>query len=138
MPTTSFILPLEPHDVSHFLPAQPAFPIRIPHIVPREEEPQRDRIVDEDGQEKLAALEERIRVIEGNNLYDLVKVAEMCLVPNVVIPKKFRVLEFVKCIGTQCPITHLKAYCNKMAKVVHDEKLLIHFFQDSLSDAALA
>jgi hypothetical protein len=40
-------------------------------------------------------------------------------------------------MGTQCPITHLKAYCNKMAEVVDDEKLLIHFFQDSLSDVAL-
>jgi hypothetical protein len=138
MPTASFIPPSEPHDVDHFLPAQPAFPIRIPHIVPGGEEPQRDRTVDEDGQEKLAALEERMRVIEGNNLYDPVKAAEMCLVPNVVIPRKFRVPEFVKYTGTQCPITHLKAYCNKMAEVVHDEKLLIHFFQDSLSDAALA
>jgi hypothetical protein len=60
----------------------------------------------------------------------------MCLVPNVVIPKKFRVLEFVKYIGTQYPVTHLKAYCNKMVEVVYDEKLLIHFFQDSISDVA--
>jgi len=61
----------------------------------------------------------------------------MCLVPNIVIPKKFRVPEFVKYTGTQCPITHLQAYCNKIAEVVDDEKLLIHFFQDSLSGAAL-
>ena len=61
----------------------------------------------------------------------------MCLVSIIVIHKKFRVLEFVKYTWTQYPITHLKAYCNKMAKVVYDEKLLIHFFQDSLSDTAL-
>ena len=67
-------------------------------------------------------------VVEGNIL---------CLVPNVVIPKKFRVLEFIKYIRTQYPIIHLKACCNKMVKVVHNEKLLIHFFQDSLSDDAL-
>jgi hypothetical protein len=47
----------------------------------------------------------------------------MCLVPNVVIPKKFRVLEFIKYTGTQCPVTHLKANCNKIAEVVDDEKL---------------
>jgi len=35
------------------------------------------------------------------------------------------------------PVTHLKTYCNKMTEVVYDEKLLIHFFQDSLSDVAL-
>jgi hypothetical protein len=45
--------------------------------------------------------------------------------------------EFVKYIGTQCPITHLKAYCNKMAEVVYGVKLLIHLFQNSLSDVGL-
>jgi len=44
--------------------------------------------------------------------------------------------EFIKYTGTQCPVTHLKAYCNKMVEVVYDEKLLIHFFQDSLSDVS--
>ena len=78
-----------------------------------------------------------MRAAEGNHLYDLVKAAEICLVPNVVIPKKFRVPEFVKYTGTQCPVTHLKTYYNKMAEVVYDDKLLIHFFQDSLSDVAL-
>ena len=54
------------------------------------------------------------------------------------VTKKFRVPEFIKYTGTQCPVTHLKSYCNKMAEVVHDEKLLMHFFQDSLSGAALS
>jgi hypothetical protein len=89
-------------------------------------------------QEKIAAQEARIKVIEGVDLYDLVRATEMCLVPNVVVSKKFRVPEFIKYSGTQCPMTHLKSYCNKMAEVVHDEKLLMHFFQDSLSRAALS
>ena len=88
-------------------------------------------------QDKMAALEARIRAIKGVDLYDLVRAAEMCLVPNVVVPKKFLVPEFIKYTGTQCPITHLKSYCNKIAEVVHDEKLLMHFFQDNLSGAAL-
>jgi hypothetical protein len=46
-------------------------------------------------------------------------------------------LIFNKYTGTQCPITHLKTYCNKMAEVVDDEKMLSHFFQNSLSGAAL-
>jgi hypothetical protein len=56
----------------------------------------------------------------------------------MVVPKTFRVPEFIKYTGTQCPMTHLKSYCNKMAEVVHDEKLLMHLFQDSLSGAALS
>jgi len=137
-PPPPFIPPSEPQHAAHFVPTQSAHPMRVPHSVLIEEEPQRNKIIEENGHEKLAALEERMKAIEGNSLYDPVQAAEMCLVPNVVIPRKFRVPEFVKYTGTQCPITHLKAYCNKMAEVVYDEKLLIHFFQDSLSDAALA
>jgi hypothetical protein len=62
----------------------------------------------------------------------------MHLVSNVVVPKKFCVPEFIKYSGTQCPMTHLKSYCNKMAEVVHDEKLLMHFIHDSLSVATLS
>jgi len=100
-------------------------------------EPQKDKMVKKDGLKKWAALEQRMRTFKGVNLYDPIKVVEMCLVPNVVILKKFRVLKFVKYNETQFSITHLKAYCNKMAEVVNDKKSLIHFFQDNLSDTAL-
>ncbi|XP_024465904.1 uncharacterized protein LOC112328891 [Populus trichocarpa] len=102
-----------------------------------EKESQKGKMVKEDDLNKFITLEQRMRAFEGIRLYDPIKAVDMCLVPNVVIPKKFRVPEFVKYTGTQCPITHLKAYCNKMAEVVDDEKLLIHFFQDSLSDVSL-
>jgi len=108
---------------------QSAYPSRILSIIDStEKESQKGKIVKEEGLEKWTALEERIRAVEGNHLCDLVKAVNMCLVPNIVIPKKFRVPEFVKYTGTRCPITHLKAYYNKMAEVVDDEKLLIHFF----------
>jgi len=100
-------------------------------------ESQKNKMVKEDGLDKWAALEQRLMAFEGSSLHDHIKVVEMCLVPNVVIPKKFMVLEFIKYTWTQCPVMHLKGYCNKIAEVVHDEKLLIHFFQDSLSDVAL-
>jgi hypothetical protein len=82
-------------------------------------------------QDKMAMLEPKIRVIEGVDLYDLVRATKICLVPNVVLPKKFRVPKFIKYSGIQCPMTHLKSYYNKMTEVVHDEKLLMHFFQDN-------
>jgi len=117
---------------------QPAYPSRISSTIDStEKESQKGKMVKEKGLEKWTALEERIRAVEGKHLYDLVKAVNMCLVPNVVIPKKFRVPEFIRYTGTQCPVTHLKAYYNKMAEVVDDEKLLIHFFQDNLSGAAL-
>jgi hypothetical protein len=117
---------------------QPTYPARISFTIDStEKESQKGKMVKDEGLEKWTALEERIRAVEGNHLCDLVKAVNMCLVPNIVISKKFRVPEFVKYTGTQCPVTHLKVYCNKMAEVVDDEKLLIHFFQDSLSGAAL-
>jgi hypothetical protein len=61
---------------------------------------QKNKMVKEDGLEKLVALEERMMTVERTNLYDPIKAVEMCLMPNVVISKKFRVPEFVKYTGT--------------------------------------
>jgi hypothetical protein len=89
-------------------------------------------------QAKIEVLEARLKVIKRVDLYDPVRVADMCLVPNMVVPKKFCVPEFIKYSGTQCPMTHLRSYCNKMTEVVHDEKLLMYFFQNSLNGATLS
>jgi len=86
---------------------------------------------------KLEILEERLRAIEGNKSYGFGDVVGLSLVPNVVIPHKFKVLEFEKYRGTTCPGSHLTMYCRKIAGHTHDEKLFIHFFQDSLVRAAL-
>ena len=61
----------------------------------------------------------------------------MCLVPNMVASKKFHVPKFIKYTRIQCLVTDLKFYYNKMTEVVHDEKLVMHFFQDSLSGVTL-
>ena len=45
--------------------------------------------------------------------------------------------DFDKYKGTTCPKNHLKMYCRKMGAHSKDEKLLIHFFQDSLAGAAV-
>ena len=60
----------------------------------------------------------------------------MFLVPNVATLPKFKVPEFDKYKGTTCPKNHLKIYCWKMGAYAKDEKLLIHFFQESLIGAA--
>jgi hypothetical protein len=109
--------------------SQPTYPIRISSTIDLTmKESQKNKMIKEDGLDKWAALEQRLRAFEGTSLHEHIKAVEMCLVLNVVIPKKFRVPEFIKYTGTQCPVTHLKAYCNKMVEVVHDEKLFIHFF----------
>ncbi|XP_020222728.1 uncharacterized protein LOC109805146 [Cajanus cajan] len=62
---------------------------------------------------------------------------DLCLVPDVVIPPKFKVPEFDKYNENSCPRNHLTMYCKKMAACAHNDKLLIHFFQESLIGPAL-
>ena len=62
---------------------------------------------------------------------------DLCLVLDVLIPPKFMVPDFDRYKGTTCPKNHLKMYCRKMGVYSRDEKLLMHFFQDSLARAAV-
>jgi len=61
----------------------------------------------------------------------------MYLVSDVVNPLKFKVPDIGKYKGTTCPKNHLKVYYRKMGAYSKDEKLLIHFFQESLTGAAV-
>ncbi|XP_014523870.1 uncharacterized protein LOC106780130 [Vigna radiata var. radiata] len=79
-----------------------------------------------------------MKAIEGIESYGFGDVARLSLAPGVTIPHKFKVPEFEKYKGNTCPKNHLTMYCRKMAAYAHDDKLLIHLFQDSLADAALS
>ena len=87
--------------------------------------------------EKLDYIEERLRAIEGGKHYAFADMVELCLVPDVVIPPKFKVPDFDKHKGTTCPKNHLKMYNRKMGAYSRNEKLLMHFFQESLTGAAV-
>jgi len=52
---------------------------------------------------KLDLLEERLRVVKGFSDYPLTDMTDLCLVPDVVIPPKFKVPDFDKYKGTTCP-----------------------------------
>jgi len=90
-----------------------------------------------EGKEKLDLIEERLRVVEGFGDYPFADMEELCLVPDVVMPPKFKVPNFDKYKGTTCPKNHLKMYCQKMGAYSRDEKLLMHFFQESLAGATV-
>jgi len=92
----------------------------------------------EEAKNKLEFLEERLKAIEGGDSFGFGNAAGLCLVPDVVIPPKFKVPEFEKYRGALCLKNHLTMYCRKMAARAGDEKLLIHFFQDSLAGTALS
>ncbi|XP_050876821.1 uncharacterized protein LOC127080547 [Lathyrus oleraceus] len=81
-------------------------------------------------------LDDRIRVIEGFSSFGI-DARDLCLVPNVVLPQKFKVPDLPKYKGLSCPRNHLTMYCRKMASHIDNDNLLIHCFQDSLAGASL-
>jgi len=123
----------------HFVSAIPIQPTQAPTIVDvTVDEPSKNRSTGFINLNKISALEERLRAVEGNNLIHPVIAAEVCLVPNIVVPKEFRVPDFVKYTRLECPYTYLRSYYNKMAEMIHNDKMLIYFFQDSLTGSALS
>lgn len=142
-----------PEDEAHVPPhppPQPHFITRnIPPRVVKKENPflepeynddvyslhQSDVIVERDDR-KIQSLEERLKAIEGQGALGM-DLTDLGLVPGVRIPHKFKVPTFEKYTGLTCPKTHIKAYYRKMAAYSDDEKLLMHFFQDSLAGASL-
>ena len=77
-----------------------------------------------------------MKAIEGRNSLGL-DASSLCLVPGIKIPAKFKVPTFEKYKGTTFPMTHIKAYCSRMASYVKNAKLVMYFFQDSLNGASL-
>ena len=62
---------------------------------------------------------------------------DLCLVPNVKIPHKLKVTNFEKYKGNSYALSYLVMYARKMVTQTNNHQLLIHYFQDSLTDAAL-
>ncbi|WRX11766.1 Retrotransposon gag domain - like 10 [Theobroma cacao] len=82
-------------------------------------------------------LEEHLRVIEEVDRFGTMDAVKLCLVPDVLIPAKFKVSKFEKYDRTKCPMAHITMYYRKMAAQSHNDKLLIHFFQDSLTGSTV-
>ena len=55
------------------------------------------------------------------------------MVPDLVIPPKFKMSTFEKYDGTKYHENHLATYCHKMTGHAHNEDLLIHVFYNSLT-----
>ncbi|XP_050909539.1 uncharacterized protein LOC127123358 [Lathyrus oleraceus] len=85
---------------------------------------------------KYKILEERLRVVEGFNIFG-VDAIEMCLVPDVVIPLKFKTPYFENYRCVNCPRNYLRMFVRKMVAYAANEKLVMHYFQDNLSAASL-
>jgi len=112
------------------------------HTVPQNEEPifhsgnigGYDRV--DKLQDKYEMMNREMRALRGKEVPKK-DVYDLCLVPNVQIPHKFKLLDFEKYKGTSCPKDHLMMYVRKMSTYAHDHQVLIHYFQDNLTGTAL-
>ena len=86
-------------------------------------------------QQRCNLLDKKLKEIERINNLGNVDPRELCLVPDLIMPPKFKMLKFEKYDGTKCSTNHLATYCNKMVGHAHNEDLLIHVFYDSLIEA---
>ncbi|WJX33570.1 hypothetical protein P8452_21764 [Trifolium repens] len=89
----------------------------------------------EEARQKFKAIEDRLRSMEGG--VDSLNFPDMCLVPDLVLPPKFKVPDFEKYMGLSCPRNHLIMYSRKMASFANNDKLMMHCFQDSLTGTSL-
>ncbi|XP_058770183.1 uncharacterized protein LOC131643835 [Vicia villosa] len=139
IPTMVFTPPIP--GAARFTPVMTMTPTLV-HTVPQTEEaiyhadPGEGNGVHGDFQDQFQEMRKEIKALKGKNSFGK-NAYDMCLVPNVRIPAKFKVPDFEKYKGNSCPQSHLTMYCRKMATHTDDDKLLIHYFQDSLTGAAL-
>ena len=84
---------------------------------------------------RVDAVQKELKTMRGKEVFGQ-NVHDLCLVPNVVIPPKFKAPNFEKYKGDICPKSHLIMYARKMTAYKDNEPLLIHCFQESLTGPA--
>ncbi|XP_052485093.1 uncharacterized protein LOC105779112 [Gossypium raimondii] len=85
-------------------------------------------------EEKWKWIEEKFRAIESIDSYCGIDAKDLSLVPDLVLPYKFKMPEFEKYNGTSCPEAHITMFYRRMMGYINNDQLLIHCFQDSLTD----
>ncbi|KAE8672368.1 hypothetical protein F3Y22_tig00111843pilonHSYRG00112 [Hibiscus syriacus] len=88
-------------------------------------------------EEKIRMIEDRMKIVQGDHDYYGMDARELSLVPDLVLPPKFKAPEFEKFDGNSCPSAHITMFCRKMTGYGGNDQLLIHCFQESLSGSAI-
>ena len=66
-------------------------------------------------------LEEKFRVMENIDYHRGVDAKDLSLVPDLVLPPKFKMPEFEKYNGTSCPEAHIIMFCRRMTGYVNND-----------------
>ena len=109
----------------------------VVHTRPQVEEQVYHAAIPYDGRETQDQMEEfrnqfqelhnQVKALKGKESFGK-SAYELCLVPNVKAPPKFKVPDFEKFKGDTNPNEHLTLYVRRMSMYTDDDKLLIHCF----------
>ncbi|XP_050915608.1 uncharacterized protein LOC127130686 [Lathyrus oleraceus] len=77
--------------------------------------------------DQFLELRKELKTLRGKDQFGK-NADELCLVPNVKIPVKFKVPNFDKYKGNIYPMSHLVMYARKMFTQIDNDQLLIHYF----------
>ncbi|OMO51315.1 Retrotransposon gag protein [Corchorus olitorius] len=89
------------------------------------------KMIEETTQKLWDRMEEKLKGLSGNLKY-FKGVDKVSLVTDLVLPPKFKALEFEKFDGTTSPEEHVNTYVRQM-QPYSTEDMLIHYFQRSIS-----
>ena len=79
---------------------------------------------------QVETLAEKLWIIEGSCTHGSIDLDSLTNFSQVIMPPKFKALEFVKYDGTRDPYTRLHMFCRKMAPYGDNHPLLCQIFPD--------
>ena len=81
----------------------------------------------------METLAEKLRIMEGSRAHESIDLNSLTNFPQVIIPPKFKALEFAKYDGTRDPCAHLHMFYRKMDPYGDNHFLFCQIFPDSLT-----
>ncbi|XP_070013396.1 uncharacterized protein [Nicotiana sylvestris] len=88
--------------------------------------------------EELKKLTSRIQGVEGSKGIEGLNYEDLCIQPDVKLPKGYKPPKFEMFDGTGDPRVQLRTYCDKLVGVGKDERICMKLFMRSLKGDALS
>ncbi|XP_075079275.1 uncharacterized protein LOC142164728 [Nicotiana tabacum] len=129
-------------DAKHYA-LEPTFKVsdpysHAPHFEPPDEAEKPAKTVEQDEiSRKVKILEQSLRNMQGIRSQMSVAYKDLCLFPDIQLPTGLKMPKFDLYDGHGDPVAHLRGYCSKMRGTGGKDKLLMAYFSQSLSGAAL-
>ncbi|XP_070045052.1 uncharacterized protein [Nicotiana tomentosiformis] len=129
-------------DTQYYVP-EPTFKVanpysHAPHFEPLVETEKPSWNVEQDEMfRKVKSLEKSLKNMQGIGSQVSVAYKDLCLFPDVQLPAGFKMPKFDLYDGHGDPLAHLRGFCSNMRGAGGKDELLMAYFSQSLSGAAL-